>query len=476
MKRTKIVCTIGPASASPKVLISMVKAGMNVCRLNMSHGTHQSHAKLIKNIRAVSKKTNEPLAILMDLQGPKIRVGNLPESGFKLEAGKKVVFTNDISKDGSAKDRSKIPVTYLGLHKDIKPGSRMLLDDGLLEAKVLEIKGKDVHAEVVTGGTLTSHKGLNLPDVTISIPAITDKDKEDIKFGIKQKVDFVALSFVRTANDVRALRKLISGKSAEAAPIQIIVKIEKHEALKNFDEILEATDAVMVARGDLGIETPAQRVPVHQKEIIDKCRHACKPVIVATQMLDSMIRNPRPTRAEVSDVANAVIDHADAVMLSGESATGKYPVQAVEIMAKTIEETEKSKFDDVSIGTEIKEETGEKVAVTAMAALLEKLTGAKIILGASWSGNTGRLVAHYRSEAPVVMGSPNQRVVRQLNLSWGVKPFLLKKVKRVDSLMNELITYAKKSKLVKVGDRIILLSGEKVGAIGGTTLAGLRRL
>lgn len=478
-KRTKIICTIGPASESVKTLEAMVRAGMNVARLNMSHGTHSSHAKLIKNIRAASKRTKEPVALLLDLQGPKIRVGSLPEQGVKFEAGKRIVFTNDITKQETSIQDGKIPVTYLGLHQDVKAGSRILLDDGLLEVRVVAVKNKDIHAEVVIGGILTSHKGLNLPNVTISIPAITEKDKEDLRFGIAEGVDFVALSFVRNAKDVYELRKLIQKFGANVsgeAPVKIIVKIEKHEALANFDQILEATDAVMVARGDLAIETPAEHVPLYQKEIIEKCRHKAKPVIVATQMLDSMTRNPRPTRAETSDVANAVIDHADAVMLSGESATGKYPVEAVATMAKIVAETESSRYDDVSMSAEIKEETKDRVAVTTMAALLARLTKAKLILGASWSGETGRLIAHYRPEVPVVICSPNERVVRQLNLSWGIVPFYMKRVRSVDELIKHLFGLVRKEKLGKKGDRLVLLSGEFVGGSGNTTLVGLRRL
>lgn len=478
VKRTKIVCTIGPASEAVKILEAMVREGMNVCRLNMSHGTHENHAKLIKNIRAVAQKTGEPLAVLMDLQGPKIRVGNLPKEGFKLEVGKQIIFTNDITSGGQAKNKEKIPVTYLGLCKDVKSGSRMLLDDGLLEVRVTAVKNKDIYAEVVVGGLLTSHKGLNLPDVTVSIPAITEKDREDLRFGIRKGVDFVALSFVRSAKDVRKLRKMIQGFEGvkSPTPVKIIVKIEKHEALDNFDEILEATDGVMVARGDLAVETSAEHVPLYQKEIIEKCRHKAKPVIVATQMLDSMIRNPRPTRAEVSDIANAVIDHTDAVMLSGESATGRYPVEAVKIMAQTIKETEKSSYDDVSMAAEIKEGAKDRVATAAMTALLARLKKAKLILGASWSGETAKLIAHYRPEVPIVMGSPNERVVRQLNLSWGVKPFLLKRARTVDELIKALFNYVKKSKLAQSGDQVILLSGEVVGGPGRPTLVGVRRL
>lgn len=477
-KRTKIVCTVGPASSDQATLRRMIAAGMNVARMNMSHGTHAEHAKLMKDIRAAAEKERASIAVLADLQGPKIRVGLLPKEGVKLEEGKRVIFTTEVAGDGSPKDSAKIPVTYSGFHRDVRVGSRMLLDDGLLEAAVVAIKEKDVHAEILVGGLLTSHKGLNLPDVSVSIPALTEKDKEDLRFGVKQGVDYVALSFVRSARDVLELRSLLNtlDKDKKTAPIKIIVKIEKHEAIKNFDEILEATDAVMVARGDLAIETAAEHVPLYQKEIIEKCRHKCKPVIVATQMLDSMIRNPRPTRAEVSDVANAVIDHADAVMLSGESATGKYPVEAVAIMSKVIEETEGSRYDDISMAAEIKEESKDRVAISAMAALLQRLTKAKLILGASWSGETARMLAHYRPECFIAIGSPSARVVRQLNLSWGVKPFLLPQVKNADELIKQLISFAKKNKLAKSGERVIVLSGEAVGSSGHTTLVGLRHL
>lgn len=477
MKKTKIVCTIGPASSGEDTLLKMIKSGMNVARLNMSHGTYEDHRKLIKSIRAAAKKAKEQVALLLDLQGPKIRVGSLPAEGVKLEEGKRVVFTTSVDKDGASLEAGKIPVTYLGFSRDVRVGSRLLLDDGLLEAVVVSVKGADIHADVLTGGVLTSHKGLNLPDVSVSIPALTDKDKADLRFGMSEEVDFVALSFVRTAKDVSELRSLIGSlQKKKDLPVRIIVKIEKHEAIKNFDEILEATDAVMVARGDLAVETSAEHVPLYQKEIIEKCRHKCKPVIVATQMLDSMIRNPRPTRAEVSDVANAVIDHADAVMLSGESATGKYPVEAVATMAKVIEETEGSRYDDVSMAAEIKEESKDRVAISAMAALLQRLTKANLILGASWSGETARMLAHYRPECFIAIGSPSERVVRQLNLSWGVKPFLLPSAKNADELIRQLLTYAKREKLASSGDRIILLSGESVGAGSHTTLVGLRRL
>jgi len=314
---------------------AMMKAGMDVARLNFSHGTHQGHTKLIKALRKSAENINVPLTIIGDLQGPKIRVGDVPEDGIEFEADEKIVFSTAV--DVYDEDDGLVPVTYDKMHKDVKKGHRVLIDDGLIEVEVTSVSGKEVRTKVITGGTITSHKGMNFPDSTLSLSSLTRKDKNDVMFAVKQGVDWLALSFVTGAKDIKTLRRLIkrSTKKDQEAP-RIIVKIEKREAIENFDEILEEVDAVMVARGDLGIEIPAEEVPVRQKEIIEKCRTSAKPVVVATQMLDSMIRNPRPTRAEVSDVANAVCDHADAVMLSGESAIGDYPVKAVKTMASAI--------------------------------------------------------------------------------------------------------------------------------------------
>ncbi|MDP1890707.1 MAG: pyruvate kinase, partial [Gemmatimonadaceae bacterium] len=331
-KRTKIVCTIGPVSEKPAILQKMIKAGMNVARLNFSHGTHAWHGKVIKIIRKIAKELGTPVGIIADLQGPRIRVGELPTTGVKLTPKEKVTLTTNLKNE-----KNKIPITYTDLHKDLASGNRILLDEGLLELKVLKISGRDILCEVVVGGVLTSHKGINLPDSSVNLPPLTEKDKDDLEFVVKEDVDWVALSFVSRASEIYDLRYLIRAlekklKLSKAAPIKIIAKIEKHEAVKNLDEILEAVDGIMIARGDLGIETPPEDVPLWQKKIIDKCLTVAKPVIVATQMLDSMIRKPRPTRAEVSDVANAVIDHADAVMLSGETASGLYPLESVEMM------------------------------------------------------------------------------------------------------------------------------------------------
>jgi len=476
-KRTKIVCTIGPASHEPAILEKMVKAGMNVCRLNFSHGTHDDHAKLIKAIREIGKKTGRPIAILQDLQGPKIRVGVLPDEGVMLNKGDTVVF----STDPKAK-LPKIPVTYDKLHEDVKAGDVILLDDGLIDVRVVSVAERDITTEVANGGKLTSHKGFNLPTATLQIPALTEKDIEDAKFGVAQHVDWVALSFVKNAKEVYDLRYILKAEEMKLGkqhsyeqPIRIVAKIEKHEAVKDIDEIIEAVDGIMVARGDLGIETPAEEVPLVQKMIIEKCRAAAKPVIVATQMLDSMIRNPRPTRAEVSDVANAVIDHPDAVMLSGESATGKFPVVTVETMARIVTETEASKFDDVEPVLSPSRQTTE-VAVSQVANILAKDTGAKLILAASISGDTGRIISRYRPELPIYVATDNDRAYFQLNLSWGVHPFILPRSGTVEELVDRSVGYLKKIKAVKVSDKIIVIAGEPVGSSGGVNLVEIREI
>ncbi len=475
-KRTKIVCTIGPASNKPETLREMVTAGMNVARLNFSHGTHEEHAELIKKLRVLSNDTGEPVAILQDLQGPKIRVGNLPAEGVKLVAKTKVTLSTD-----PAAKLPLIPVGYAKLHEDVKSGDRLLLDDGLMDVVVTLVAGREITCEVVTGGTLTSHKGINLPTATLSIPAITEKDADDVRFGVEQNVDWVALSFVRSAKEVYDLRYLIKEHQSKLGagyaylkPIRIVSKIEKHEAVRNIDEIVEASDGIMVARGDLGIEMPAEEVPLIQKRIIDKCRSAAKPVIVATQMLDSMMRNPRPTRAEVSDVANAVIDHTDAVMLSGETASGKYPVESVETMARIIRETEASKYDDTdderrgNLAPDIEE------AVSGVANILARDTKAKLILVASLSGDTGRVVSRYRPELPIVVATDAERVRHQLNLSWGVVPFILPRCNTVEELVDRSIGYLKRAKMVKKGETIIVVAGEPVGSSGGVNLVEIK--
>ncbi len=476
-KRTKIVCTIGPASQSEATLRALVKAGMNVARLNFSHGTHEEHAAMIKMIRNIATKLDEPVAILQDLQGPKIRVGELPKEGVQLAPGSRVVFTTG---EPSVKDL-RLPVTYEKLHEDVKAGDRILLDDGLLSVRVVSVEDRDIACEVVDGGPLTSHKGMNFPTAMLSVSAITDKDKEDLRFGVEQHVDWVALSFVRSAKEIYDLRYLLKEHEASLGrehgyefPIRIVAKIEKHEAVERIEEIVQATDGIMVARGDLGIEMPAEEVPLIQKRLIDRCLAAAKPVIVATQMLDSMIRNPRPTRAEVSDIANAVIDHTDAVMLSGETASGKYPLESVETMVRVIVETEASSYDNLdpeSLHT--KRQTTEE-SMSEVANILARDVKARLVLVASMSGETGRVVSRYRPELPILVATGDARVRNQLNLSWNVRPFLLPHCATVEELVDRSIGYLKNEKLVKKSDKIIVVAGEPVGVSGGVNLVEIR--
>jgi pyruvate kinase len=448
-KRTKIICTIGPACNTPEKLTKMVKAGMNVARMNMSHGTHASHAELISMVRSVDHKLGVPITIIGDLQGPKIRVGtDIPSEGIKIAEGE----TYDI------------PVSHRTLYKDVKKGDRVLIEDGLMDGVCVGGSPTSLKVKINVGGTLYSRKGLNFPDSTLGVSALTEKDKIDAVFCMHQKVHWVAFSFVTCAADVKQLRGILKRAAAKGQELPgIIVKIEKHEAIKNFDSILAETDAVMVARGDLGVETPAEKVPLIQKHIIDKCRAVGKPVIVATQMLDSMIRNPRPTRAEVSDVANAVIDHTDAVMLSGESANGKFPVESVATMARIVHETEASPFDNVSIEEAETFVKKTEDAIGNAANLLSRTLDADAILVATMSGVTARQVSRFRPELPIIAATPSEFIRRKTNLSWAVIPIAVPRVKDIDELVTHAIAKTKHLGLLKKGDTAIILAGQPVG-------------
>lgn len=474
-KFTKIVATIGPACADEKILTQMVKAGVNVARLNFSHGTYASHQKLINNIRKVEKSTGIPVAILQDLQGPKIRLGILPEKGLEIKTGSKVVFDTSI-KEYKGKD---LPVAYRGLQKFLKSGQHFLLDDGHMEVKIEKIVGSKIFCQVIEGERLTSHKGLNFPDSVLKIPALSKKDIADLEFGVKAKVEFVALSFVHTAQDIIRLRTLITKfekklKIKKQAPILIIAKIEQHEAVENIDEILEAVDCIMVARGDLGLETLEAGVPVIQKTIIAKALNLAKPVIVATQMLDSMQHNRIPTRAEVSDVANAVIDHTDAVMLSNESASGDYPVLTVKTMAEIVCTTEASPFDDLAMPKSVKESSIS--ALTELSRVLSFEVGSKLIVADSVSGETARLIARVRPQVPILVATNSPRVQRQLNLSWGVLPFIIPRVRHVEDFIKKAIVYIKIKKLAKKGDKIVVVAGDPIGQESKVNLVEVREI
>jgi len=476
MKRTKIVCTLGPTSDKKPIIRRLIKAGMNVARLNFSHNVHAYHLKVMKIVRSTALECGEPVAILQDLQGPRIRLGELPEAGIYLKNKSKVVLTTDDAIDGK-----RISVTYKKMHEDVKAGERILISDGLIELKVKSVQKKDIVCMVINGGKVFSHKGMNLPDTNVRVAAVSEKDKEDLLFGVKNKVDFVALSFVRNAKDIYHLRELIKSyerqlKIKNKASIKIIAKIERREAIENIDEILALTDGIMVARGDLGIEMPAEEIPLLQKMLIDKCLHAAKPVIVATQMLDSMINNPRPTRAEVSDVANAVIDHADAVMLSGETANGKFPVEAVEYMTKIAMNTEKSTYDDLVSQEKVNQILPTNDAIANVAKALTELTNVKLILVASLSGHSGRVVSRYRPERPIYVACDEHRVERQLNLNWGLKPFVLPICQTINSFIVQAETYLKRKKLVKKNDRIMIVAGVNMGKSGVTDFIEIKKI
>jgi pyruvate kinase len=476
-KRTKIVCTIGPACEDREILTKMVMAGMNVARLNFSHGTHENHAELIASIRAVAEETGRPVAIMQDLQGPKIRLGILPEVGIELVEGGTVTFDTAIDEfvDGV------IPIGYKDLHTHLKVGERILLSDGKIEVSVLSIESTIISTKVVVGGTVFSHKGINVPDSVLDIAVLTDKDKDDVLFGVLQGVDLIALSFVMRPSDIIDLRYLIGqyedeNEITKDAPIRLIAKIERREAVDSIDDILDVVDGIMVARGDLGIEIPAFDVPIVQKKLIDHALRKAKPVIVATQMLDSMQNNPRPTRAEVSDVANAVIDHTDAVMLSNETATGKYPVVTVETMADIIAETEKSHYDDMELRTFIDNKDDTDGVVSEISRIMAERLGAKFILAASISGDTGRMISRHRPELSIMVATSSSRVERQLNLSWGVYPFVLPECRTIEELIERSISYLKENKQAKIGDKIIVVAGEPVGESGQMNLLEVREV
>lgn len=457
MRRTKIICTIGPASDSVSKLTSMMKAGMDIARQNFSHGDHTSHRKLFRAIRKASKEAGKHVPIIGDLQGPKIRVGWLPEEGVKVKAGEEIVFSTKID---SYEDRI-FPVTYKQLHKDVKKGERLLIDDGLIEAEVMGIQGQRVKVRIINGGLITSHKGMNFPDSHLSVSAITKKDKADAAFGAALGVDWIALSFVTDPKDVKALNRLIKKHTPQGqAPARVIVKIEKHEAIDRFDDILAVADGVMIARGDLGIEIDAEEVPVRQKEIIEKTRLVGKPVVVATQMLDSMIRNPRPTRAEVSDVANAVFDHTDAVMLSGESATGKYPVKAVRMMKKIVVEAEESPYDeprDTFAPNRQKENPAAEGILTL--ARHDEVDGVIVAHGlVPWAEK----VLKFHPEIPLFIATENDRLARQTALRWGAQTFVIRNQKE-HTFVKRALTALRKDRKIKKGMRLAVLLGGSHG-------------
>ena len=450
LSRTKIVATLGPASAKPEVLYSMFNAGLDVCRLNFSHGSQADHQKVIDTIREINHKHKYNVGILADLQGPKIRIGMVKDGGINLVNGSKTIITTQ----ECIGNEERIYITYENFPKDVKAGEIILLDDGKLQMRVLETNYQDeVICEVVHGGILTSRKGVNLPNTKVSIPSLTIEDRKNLDFVLESDVEWIGLSFVRNAADIVELKDIIKERGKTA---RVVAKIEKPEAIANIDEIIAVTDAVMVARGDLGVEMPMEEVPLLQKMIVNKCRAASKPVIIATQMLESMITTPRPTRAEVNDVANSVLDGADAVMLSGETSVGEFPLIVIETMQKIINNIEENNYPfyaDKFLKPKTDSFLGD--AVCDSACFLAKQTDAIGIVTMTSSGYTAFEVASHRPQAPIFTFTSNESLLNTLSLVWGVRGFFYDKFESTDKTIEEVNDLLKKKKLVKKGDVVI---------------------
>ena len=469
IKMTKVVCTIGPKSESKEMLTKLVESGMNVMRLNFSHGDFEEHGARIKNIREVMKETGKYIAIMLDTKGPEIRTGKLVNGeDVLLKAGNKIVITTDYSFVGNA---DKISVSYPGITKDLKAGDTILLDDGLIGLTVDKIEGDEVFCTINNTGELGGTKGVNLPGVSVGLPALAEKDIADLKFGCEQGVDYIAASFIRKASDVAEVRKVLDENGGHN--IKIMSKIESQEGIDNFDEILELSDAIMVARGDLGVEVPAEEVPFMQKMMIRKCNAAGKPVVTATQMLDSMIRNPRPTRAEAGDVANAILDGTDGVMLSGESAKGKYPAEAVKMMA-----TISARTDEFKKFKHIEKPEGEVTVTEAIsmgAVETSQLLNAKLIVCWTKTGRAARMIRKYGPTAPILALTDNDQSARQLAFVRGVRAYVATDLDKADDFFKKALEVAAQHESdVKAGDLVVLVTG--ISETGTTNTFKVERL
>ena len=471
-KKTKIVCTIGPASSSPEVLRALAEAGMNVARINFSHGTHDANGKIIKTIKDLREKTGKNLGILQDLGGPKIRVGQLPQEGVALPEGDTIRLRSD-KEHRAYEEGEPIPVNYPALLQDVPERSRVLLDDGLLELKVERHRGGCLECRVLHGGRLYSHKGVNFPDLILSLGAPTEKDLEDLRFGLAQGVDFVALSFVQTAADLEAVREVVN--ASKSAP-GVIAKLERASALQNLDSIIAASDGIMVARGDLGIEADISMIPVYQKTAIRKANLIGVPVITATQMLDSMIRNPLPTRAEVTDVANAIYDGSDAIMLSGETAVGAYPVDSVRMMRRIADHVEENLgLDRGWVRAEEQQSVySTQLAVAHSVCQTAERLNARCIVAQTISGTTARLISMYRPCTPILALTPEEATFHQLSLVWGIEALLIPKFEkdflRTTAAGDRILIgrgYARK------GDLVVVSAGIPAAKSGGTNVMKL---
>ena len=472
MQKTKMIFTIGPASDNETILTEFIKIGMNVARLNFSHGTHETHKNKIELIKKIRTTINTPTAIMLDIKGPKIRTHNFINDGIQLKAGQN--FTFICGKEILGDDNS-CSITYEQLYKDVNIGGTILVDDGLLSFEILNIKDNNIICKVLNDGIIKNHKGVNVPNVSINLPSVTEKDKEDLIFGCKMGVDFVAASFVRKASDVLEIRSLLNSHSGEN--IQIIAKIESQEGVNNIDSILEVADGIMVARGDMGVEIPIEKVPIIQKNIIKKCNAAGKIVITATQMLDSMIRNSLPTRAEACDICNAIFDGTDAIMLSGESASGLYPIEAAKTMSKIAKETE-CHLDYNYLNQRLKEPAMYDFAeaISYSTCRTSNVLHAKAIVAATNSGSTAKLVSKYKPKCPIIAITPNAEVMRGLSLNFGVFPVLCQEFSTTDDILTEAKTIVKNLNIGHEGDDIIVAAGMPTNHTGGTNMLKIEKI
>lgn len=456
MKKTKIICTMGPNSDDREVLKALVQSGMDIARFNFSHGTHEEQKKRFDDLKSVREEQKKPIAIILDTKGPEIRTKLLRNgSKVKLEEGAEFILTSE-EYEG---DEHKVSQTYPQLSKDVKPGDRILIDDGLIELEVKEIAGPEIVCTVLNGGELGQRKGINVPNVKVNLPAITEKDREDIIFGIQQGIDFIAASFVRDADAIKEIKSILKDFNAEH--IDVIAKIENNEGIQNIDRIINAADGIMVARGDMGVEIPAYEVPHVQKMIVRKCNEKYKPVIIATQMLDSMIRNPRPTRAEVTDVANAIREGADAIMLSGETAMGKYPVETLKMMVQIAESTEKYlDYKTVPDYRSLRGDVNVSSAVGVAAVCTAMNVQAKCIVTPTMSGITARLMSNFRTPIPIYAVTPNDWAQRKMQIYWGVTPLRGYKEDTTEHIISHAMYVVRRDGYVETGDMVVFTAGD----------------
>ena len=468
-RKTKIICTLGPAVDNEEMLRKLMEGGMNCARFNFSHGTHETHLATLNRLRRIRDELGYPVATMLDTKGPEIRIKSFQNGPITLNPGDHFILTT-WDMEGT---ENEVSVTYENLHNEVTPGTRILIDDGLIELRVENIEGQDIHCTVVSGGPLSNNKSINIPDTKIHLPALTDKDREDLRFAAENDFDFVAASFIRKAQDVIDIREELAKWGGER--IRIIAKIENREGVENFDEILAASDGAMVARGDLGVEIPAYEVPMIQKTMISKSALAGKNVVTATQMLDSMIRNPRPTRAEISDVANAVFDGTSCVMLSGETASGKYPLEALNIMVRTVEAAEAAiDYRDRFIRQfELDRQVGSQSidqAISHTCCMTAIDLNATAILAATTSGHSARMISRFRPPCPIIGLTTSEKCRRQMAISFGVQPLLYGSVDSTDRLLALCVETVRKEGMVQPGETVVITAGVPLGSRGTTNL------